>query len=216
MKAGIKNAILDALFPKDAVCVSCGREAVTDQNGFCSDCAAGLELFNAKEPPDHVDGYASVYLYNDVSSRMIKRLKYNNARYLAKPLADAIAIPPDWDFDAVIPIPLYFRREMKRGYNQSELIAKKLCERISKALDTGLLIRIRDTGQQTRLTEAGRKLNVKGAFAADAKVKGMRLLLIDDVRTTGATLSECAAELKRFGAETVYAVTVCCAEVQNR
>lgn len=214
MKTDAAKLILDSLFPKNVSCVSCGREAVTDKDGFCEDCRAGLELFNAAEPPKHTDGYVSAYVYNDVSSRMIKRLKYSGARYLAEPLADAIKIPSEWRFDAVIPVPLYYRRENKRGYNQSELIAKRLCVRIGAVLDKDLLIRTRDTGQQTRLTEAGRKRNVKGAFAADESVKGKSFLIIDDVRTTGATLSECAAELKRFGAERVYTATVCCA-VEN-
>lgn len=211
----LKKAILDALFPEKAACFSCGREAVTDGDGFCADCRSGLEVFNAAEPPKFVDGYTAAYVYNDVSSRMIKRLKYNNARYLAKPLADALMIPDHWKIDAVLPVPLYYRREMKRGYNQSELIAKELCERTGAELNAGLLVRTRNTGQQTRLTEAGRKRNVKDAFAADESAKGLSILLVDDVRTTGATLSECAKELKKYGADRVYAITVCCAFEQN-
>lgn len=211
MTGSIKKTILDALFPENAVCISCGRETAADSDGFCADCRSGLEVFNAAEPPKHVDGYAAAYVYNDVSSRMIKRLKYNNARYLAKPLADALSIPEGWTFDAVVPVPLYYRRERKRGFNQSEIIAKRLSERIGVELDAGLLIRTRNTGQQTRLTEAGRKRNVKGAFASDDSAAGKSLLLVDDVRTTGATLSECAAELKKHGASKVYAITVCCA-----
>ncbi|MCR5808424.1 MAG: ComF family protein, partial [Clostridiales bacterium] len=134
---------------------------------------------------------------------------YNGAKYEAKILARFIDIPSVWKIDAVVPVPLHCKRIKKRGFNQSELIAKHLCENKGLKLDTSLLIRGVDTKQQARMTEAGRKRNVKGAFIADDRCRGASVLLLDDVCTTGATLSECAKELKKHGCEKVYAVTVC-------
>ncbi len=209
MGSDLKKAILYSLFPPDAACLSCGREAVVLDDGLCADCHAGAELFNAAPPLPNVDGFTSVYVYNEVSGRMVRKLKYNGARYLAHRLADRIELPKDWDPDAAVPVPLYYRKQWKRGYNQSELIARSLCRRLGIPLETELLLKVRDTEPQAGLSEAGRKRNLRRAFAADPKVKGMRILLVDDVRTTGSTLSECAAELKRCGASTVWAAAVC-------
>lgn len=206
------NSIRDAIFPEGLKCVSCGREAVIQDNGFCIDCLMGIETFNSAPPLEGIKAYTAAYIYNDVSSRAVKKLKYNGAKYEAKYLAGAIDIPEDWHIDAVVPVPLYYRREWKRGFNQSLLIAKALCAGKGLKLDPSLLIRSKDTKQQARLTEAGRKRNLKSAFIADDNCRGIDILLIDDVRTTGATLSECAKELKRKGANEVYAATVCFAK----
>ncbi|MBO4563322.1 MAG: ComF family protein [Clostridia bacterium] len=216
MLSKLVKTLRNALFPPSVACVSCGREAVLNERGMCPDCAAGTELFNDAPMIKDIDGYTAAYLYNDVSAKMVKRLKYNNAKYLAEPLARAIEIPKEWDIDAVAPIPLHYRRYSKRGYNQSELIAKSLCEAKGLNLDTKLVVRRRDTKQQTRLSDAGRKRNVKGAFLADESCRGLNVLLADDVRTTGATLSECAGALKAFGCAKVYAATVCCVDPNHR
>ena len=215
MNGSIRKAALDILFPEKVACISCGREAVLDEGWLCAECREGIELFNSATPPEHVDGYSAAFIYNDVSERIVKRLKYGNARWIAKPLSEALSVPADWEFDCIVPVPLYFRRQLKRGYNQSELIAKHLAARLGLTVDAGLLIKTRSTRPQARLTDAERKRNLKDAFASDDSVKGKRIMLLDDVRTTGATLSACAGELKKQGAEAVCALTVCCARGRN-
>ncbi|MCR5809122.1 MAG: hypothetical protein K6G56_06125, partial [Clostridiales bacterium] len=118
---GFVKKLLRSLFPDDAVCASCGREAVLDEGGLCEECRQGIELFVAAPPPDNTDGYTAPFVYNDVSSRMVKRLKYNGAKYEAKILARFIDIPSVWKIDAVVPVPLHCKRIKKRGFNQSEL-----------------------------------------------------------------------------------------------
>ena len=211
MSISLKKALLDTLFPERVACISCGREAVVDEGCLCADCREGIELFVSAPPPGHTDGYFAAYLYNDVSARMVKRLKYNGALWVAGPLADALRVPDDWEIDIVVPVPLHYRRQLKRGFNQSELIARLLCEREDLKLAAGALIKNRSTESQARLSDAGRKRNLKWAFTADDSVRGKRILLIDDVRTTGSTISACAEELKKHGAEKVFALTVCCA-----
>lgn len=211
MSGSLKEALAGILFPKNAACLSCGRESVTGSDGLCADCHEGIETFNAAPPPAETDGFSSVYVYNDVSGRMVRRLKYSGAKYIAKSLADRIILPPEWEIDCVVPVPIYFRRFRKRGYNQSELIAKHLCRRLGLKLETDVLVKTRETLPQTRLVGSERRRNLKGAFEADDAVNGKSVLLVDDVRTTGSTLSECAAELKRHGAKAVWAVTVCTA-----
>lgn len=210
------DKMLDIVFPKRLVCLSCGREAEVNEAGFCAECALGVELFNSAPPLEGIEGFTAVYVYNEVSSRMVKRLKYQGKRYMAKPLAEKLVIPEDWQIDAIVPVPLHYKRERERGFNQSELIAKHLAKRLGLKLDTGLLARIKNTKQQAELTVAGRKRNVKDAFCADERAEGLNVLLIDDVRTTGATLVSCAEALKRFGCGKVYAATVCFASGEGR
>ncbi len=200
------------VFPRGLTCASCQREAVVNEEGLCIDCAEGIERFVTAPQIDYVDGFTAAYIYNDVSSRMVKKLKYSGARYLARVLADSITIPDGWKFDVVVPVPLHYKRIRKRGFNQSELIAKHLCKRLGKKLDTSLLVRRADTKQQTRMTAAGRRRNLKNAFLADESCSGMSVLLIDDVRTTGSTFSECAKTLKKNGCAKVYAAACCFAK----
>ena len=211
-KMKLIDRFLNAVFPEKVACISCGREAVLNGSYLCADCEVGVERFVSAPVLAKVDGYTAVYIYNDVSGRMIKRLKYNNAKFIAKPLSESIEIPEDWEIDAVVPVPLHSRRVRDRGYNQSELIAKHLCRRLGLNMDTDLLKRVSDTKQQAKLSPAARLRNLKGAFRTSEDCTGKRVLLIDDVRTTGATLYECASELKKGGCDKVYAATVCFAK----
>ena len=109
----------------------------------------------------------------------------------------------------VIPVPLFTSRQKKRGYNQSELLARAFCQKTGFALDAKSLVRVRDTGSQTKLGRQERVSNMNGAFAVKkpAAVKGKTVLLIDDVATTGSTLEACAQALRSAGAKRVLAYT---------
>jgi ComF family protein len=132
-------------------------------------------------------------------------------RPLSKPLAGFLnaALPVDERYDAVVPVPLHWRRKLQRGFNQSELLAQQVAKRRRIPM-LNALCRKRPTAVQASLAVAGRKRNVAGAFTArpNADVKGKRILLIDDVMTTGATAGACAAVLKRGGATSVSLLTL--------
>jgi len=110
-------------------------------------------------------------------------------------------------------VPLYKLRERKRGYNQSELIARHICKREGFKLEAGALRRIKDTASQTHKQRDERLKNVFAAFtvAKPDAIKDQTILLIDDVITTGATLGECALMLRYYGAKRIYALTYCAA-----
>ncbi len=203
------ETVKEALFPSRVACLACGREAVLGDEGLCPECAAGVERFVSAPPLKGVDGFTAVYIYNDVSSAMVKRLKYSGAKYVAAPLGESVELPVSWHIDAVVPVPLHRRRVAERGFNQSELIAKALCRRHGLEMDTGLLIRTADTPHQTRMSGAARKRSLKNAFRASDACAGLDILLVDDVRTTGTTLTECASALKKAGCRSVYAAAVC-------
>jgi ComF family protein len=110
--------------------------------------------------------------------------------------------------DVVVPVPLTTGRARARGFNQAELLARDLAAMKSWPLETDALIRVRDTGQQTRLPARERRANVAGAFAVQTpdSVRDRRVLLVDDVCTTGATLEACAAPLVAAGTAGVWAI----------
>ena len=125
---------------------------------------------------------------------------------MQRPLGELLAqaLPRESGFDAIVPMPLHWRKRWQRGFNQSELLAREIGRRWNLPV-RALVRRKRSTVPQAGLTSAQRRKNVEGAFKAGkgAPLKGMRLLLIDDVLTTGATASACARALKRAGAARV-------------
>ena len=138
-------------------------------------------------------------------------MKYEGAPELAMPLAARLQQLIDTlpgSADAIVPVPLSSQRLAERGYNQCELLGWHLSVKCEIPCRPGWLQRTRDTGQQVGLTVDARRVNVRDAFAASEDVRGRSVLLIDDVVTTGSTLSECALALRRKGAAAVYALTV--------
>jgi len=139
---------------------------------------------------------------------LIHLFKYGRVRTLARPLSGLLAqaLPRDEVFDATVPVPLYWIRRLARGFNQSELLARGLARRsgipVMKALG-----RVRPTPTQAGLSNSARRLNVAKAFRS-RDVRGKRILLIDDVMTTGATAAACASALKQAGARRVALLTV--------
>ena len=154
--------------------------------------------------------------YHGLARRAILGLKFRQGRYLAPLLggllAEAVRRRP-LASDLLVPVPLAPRRERERGYNQAVLLATELLRLQplgGATLAPELLRRSRDTPPQVRLRAAARRRNVEGAFACPRPeaLRGRRVLLLDDVATTGATLEACAAVLKAAGAGRVMALVV--------
>jgi ComF family protein len=146
--------------------------------------------------------------YQEPTSDIIHRFKYEGYFALGRPLAALmIAAWPRWQSppDLILPIPLHDRRRRQRGYNQSELLARPLGQALGIPVETASLRRTRPTIPQVGLGPDERRENVRGAFAAGPGVAGRRVLLIDDVLTTGATMSAAAEALLAAGAAGVAA-----------
>ena len=152
----------------------------------------------------------------------IHRLKYKGERLAAGPLGALMAANLELRFisrwpgslwptsvDALVPAPLHPRRLRSRGYNQSALLAREIGKRLGLPVREDLLLRIRNSRPQVETqSPQERRDNVAGSFECRAEATGLTALLIDDVATTGSTLSECAKALKDAGATQVYALTL--------
>jgi ComF family protein len=190
----------------DYFCTSCRTPFLNskplDEQGLCQLCRRGLRGF---------DSAYSFGAYEGVLRELIHLFKYGRVRPLAAPLGQflASAIPRDQSFDAVVPVPLHWRRRWERGFNQSALLAQAVARRYGLTV-VAALRRQRATAAQAGLTNARRRENVAAAFAVrrNKVVAGRRILLIDDVMTTGATASSCALALKQAGARYVALLTL--------
>lgn len=203
------DSVLDGLFPNGFNCALCGRECVPDARGLCDECGQRL-LYAASVPlPQYIDGITAGLMYRESAKNAVLRLKYEDCRYLAPFLAQFMRVEPEWGAEALIPVPLHKSRERSRGYNQSLLLANELSAMCNIPVDAEHLIRTRRTSTQTAFSRAQRRRNVKNAFACRGFVRYGAVVLVDDVCTTGSTLSQCARALKAVGVERVYAVTAC-------
>jgi ComF family protein len=173
------------------------NRAPLDEAGQCALCRLGLNGF------DQVYSFGA---YEGTLRQLIHLFKFEGVQTLRRPLGAflALALPRETSFDAIVPMPLHWRRRWQRGFNQSDLLAREIARRWQAPVRR-LARRKKATAPQAGLTSAQRRLNVRGAFAVKRGVRldGMRILLVDDVLTTGATASACARALKRAGAEQV-------------
>lgn len=216
--------LLDLIFPPR--CVGCRKPGVW----FCADCLAQVQpippptcricdeplahsdLCRAcRRSPLHIDGIRCVSLHQGALRQAIHGLKYRHQRDLVAPLAgllrDYLAAHP-LPADVLVPVPLHPDRLRERGFNQSALLAQAIARDDLPVLE-GCLVRQRPTQVQMTLGHEERKRNVAGAFACqDDRLRGRKVLLIDDVCTTGSTLEACSLTLREAGAASVWALTL--------
>lgn len=186
----------------------CGLCGTFGPDAICEECLAEfLPLGHVPElEPGHpISSLTGCFQYEGRAGQAVRRLKFERVTSLGRPMADLMAQRINSallaQVDAIIPLPIHWRRETHRGFNQSQF----LCEAWPLELvRTDLLRRIRHTPPQTRLKAEERASNILGAFAASPEVRGKRVLLIDDVYTTGSTAKECAKCLRQAGARDVF------------
>jgi ComF family protein len=164
-----------------------------------------------EHPPAYTKAW-TLYPYLPPLQDAICLLKYRGKVALVPELADLMIerLPPVGPVDVIMPVPLHPRRLREREFNQSLLLADRLSQRTKIPLSFTNLVRVRPSPPQTSLSRKDRRRNLRGAFAVRdrAAVKGKRVLLIDDVFTTGATVNESAKALRKAGSGDVYALTL--------
>ncbi len=173
--------------------------------GQCGYCRRGVFVFEQAR---------SIGWYEGNLRELIHLLKYDGFRPLSKPLgrilAGKIPEPEGAAFDLVLPVPLHSNRQRRRGFNQSALLAEELSKIYRIPAGSKDCVRVRDTPPQTGLRAAERRKNVEGAFHVPRPqgVQGRRVLLVDDVLTTGATANSCSRALLEAGAKGVWVATL--------
>ncbi len=192
------NASLRTLAPP--ICERCGLPKLPDAK--CGACQANNYAFTAAR---------SCAVYVGPLRRAILRLKRQRNEELGRAFAEHLTTTfaaTDWTPDLVIPIPLARSRQQERGFNQAALLARPLASKLQLAYAEDGLSRLRETKPQFDLPRSERWTNVSQVFAADASVNGLSVMIVDDIMTTGATLSSAADALKGKGAKSVYGLTL--------
>lgn len=203
----ILNPLLDLIFPP--VCVGCGRVGEI----FCPTCMATIDqdMVDRYPVPAHLSALAAVGQFSGVLQKAVHTLKYEHFTAIAKPLGALMADQINqWPPALLLPVPLHEERFRQRGYNQSALLGQALAKQLNWSFADNVLTRTRSTPSQVGLNYQARQKNVKDAFTVvkEPAVKQNHIVLIDDVCTTGATLSECASALLSAGACDVRAIVV--------
>src|ERR1700730_6304398 len=208
--------------PGEYLCSACDDKVIRIVPPFCERCSepfAGaitdsFECANCAHRTLHFDAAVAAFRSRGIVRRVVLDFKYGRqvhlrhlvARWLRAALNDARL--RNRHFDVIVPVPLHSGRERERGFNQAALLADLVTAEMS-ILAKPMLERIRYTTTQTAFDRSERMENLRGAFRLrkGADVRGLRVLLIDDVLTTGSTVSECARVLKEAGASSVHAAT---------
>jgi competence protein ComFC len=219
------SALADLFFPQrcvgceqrasDLLCLHCFEALPRIDRPFCARCGTptAFETFVCDACKGVDFGFESARAplrYEGVGEEIVHALKYRGYTRVVERLAAPLmleVLDPGERFDAVVPVPLHRSRLRRRGFNQAELLARGVAGKINAPVSDTLQV-VRRTRDQVELSAAERRANVEGAFAVRERVRG-RILLVDDVFTTGATTSECAETLLRSGAEEVHAVSLC-------
>jgi competence protein ComFC len=215
----ICTANLDA---GEYLCAACEAKAPRVVPPFCAKCSEPFEgaitgaftCANCAHRTIHFDAAVAAYRSRGIVRQIIHDFKYNRQIYLRHLVARWLGTAMDdvrlrcRRFDIIVPVPLHPARKRERGFNQASLLAELLSAQISIQC-TPLLERVRYTTTQTALDRGERMENLHNAFRLrkNMNVQDLRVLLIDDVLTTGSTLSECARVLKHAGAISVHAAT---------
>jgi len=197
----------DFFFPPH--CIGCGRV----EGLFCPDCQGSLSPAPSRTFEDGLlREQRATAIFEGPLRDAIHALKYEHQPRMAKVLAMRLAAEikhSDWKPTLITAVPLHAARQKMRGYNQSALLAAQLSTLVGLPFSADAIRKIRDTRAQVGLNAVERRANIASAFeAVPALVGAQRMLLIDDVCTTGATLRECAAALVAAGAECVWGLTV--------
>ncbi len=219
------DIVVNALFPNK--CIACGtiinrEEALCDYCyskiervdffSACKRCGAPKKLCECKYRVFHFSGMTAPFYNGDVAKAAMYKYKFEKlticANYFAYEMAKAIKNTYfDIEFDGIVYVPMSNRKRLKRGFNQSQELAKRLSKLLGVAVYNDVLLARHKPQQQHDMHLKERFKNVKGIYYYNKKVTGKTILLVDDIKTTGATLDECAKQLLLAGANDVYCVT---------
>lgn len=191
---------------EEPACKKCGKPLEKEETEYCADCSRRKHAYTRGQ---------AAFVYDSLMRGSIARFKYGNRREYADFYADELvrrcgAAVRSWAADALVPIPLHKSRRRKRGFNQAELVARKIGEKLNIPVETKLLLRVKKTSPQKELNDTQRRANLKNAFQVRQNdVRLRKVILVDDIYTTGSTIDAAAAALLEHGVEKVYFLAIC-------
>ena len=191
-------------FIQEPRCKKCGKPIFNKEKEFCYDCVQNNYYFEEGR---------NLWIHKPPVSDAIYEFKYQNRKYYGYIFGKEMGMRYlDYverrKIDLIVPVPLHKRRKRSRGYNQAEILGRKISEITGIPMVVDSLIRLKKTNPQKILGHRDRRANIKGAFVTRKSFQGKNILLIDDIYTTGNTLSEAARVLKAAGASKVYFLTI--------
>ena len=223
---------------EDPVCMRCGKPLESERWEYCFDCSKKLKeraeycrrggdkevrrnggesrsLLDEKESKDIFCQGKALYLYKGGMKQAMYRFKYSNKREYARFFGEEAAMRyGQWirknQIEAIVPVPLYPGKKRKRGYNQAEVFARELSWYTGIPIESKLIVRMKDTQPMKNLDDVERKNNMKGAFQIGKMgVKYKKILVVDDIYTTGSTIEAVAEVLSQTGVQSVFSICVC-------
>lgn len=192
-------------------CKRCSKPVEMEEQEYCVDCS--------KRQYHFLKGYA-LWVYDDKMSKSISVFKYHHRKYYGKIYITELMNHyskkiQDLNVDAIVPIPIHWSKHLERGYNQADILAKEIGEKLNLPVLSHLLIRNKKTLPQKRLSDKERLQNLREAFLYNEVVEHKidicpkRVLLVDDIYTTGSTIEACSSVLMAHGVDEIYFVTLC-------
>lgn len=197
--------IADTLMPGPYQCFLCDEEDYIGDDGLCDKCRSKLRYCPNPSFFAPLDGITVGLQYSKELSAAIMRFKKHGQKEYAGFFTQFLSVPKEWNADILVPVPMHPFRKWLREFNHTDLLTAYLSKATSVPYSCELLFKTKLRREQKSIMDpAERRRNIRGSFCCDPRVKGLRIVLVDDVFTTGATVYECAKVLKQAGAQKVY------------
>ncbi|MCD8348427.1 MAG: double zinc ribbon domain-containing protein [Lachnospiraceae bacterium] len=189
----------------EPACMKCGKPVGSPEREFCEDCERTLHLF---------DQGRAAFTYSGSMRKSVYRMKFQNRRDYLDFYAEAMVYAGErhlcfWRPEVIVPVPMHWKKRAARGYNQSELLAVRISRLTGIPCERKLLRCVRYTGDQKELGRNERLRNLRGSFEVCSPNRLNRILLVDDVYTTGSTMDEAARALRAAGARQLFFLVLC-------
>ena len=191
---------------RQPTCRKCGKELFSERAEYCFDCSRHERSFESG---------AALFNYNETAKKSMAAIKYRNKREFLDFYAEMMAYRfrhtiQNWKPDVLIPVPVHPSRRRKRGFNQAEELARRLSKLLRIPVESRLLVRTRKTAPQRELNPQQRLANLKQAFSVNpGRPIPQRVVLVDDIYTTGSTMEACSRALKAAGVQEIHFLTIC-------
>lgn len=191
---------------RQPTCRKCGKELFSERAEYCFDCSRHERSFESG---------AALFNYNETAKKSMAAIKYRNKREFLDFYAEMMTYRfrhtiQNWKPDVLIPVPVHPSRRRKRGFNQAEELARRLSKLLRIPVESRLLVRTRKTAPQRELNPQQRLANLKQAFSVNpGRPIPQRVVLVDDIYTTGSTMEACSRALKAAGVQEIHFLTIC-------